>query len=100
MAAEWHDVDMRGVDPEQKQPLLGLAKLLVPYLMSHNTEAEACDLLMEIEKMDMLLEFVDATVYTRVCSYLKRSSITLCYLLLLTPFTVLSPCCIVSIVPN
>jgi len=40
--------------------------------MSHNTEAEACDLLMEIEHMDMLLEFVDVSVYKRVCLYLSR----------------------------
>ena len=71
VAAEWQD--LTATDDTKRTSLLGLAKLIVPYLMSHNTEAEACDLLMEIEQMDMLLDFVDLSVYSRVCLYLKRS---------------------------
>lgn len=76
MASDWHELSEG--DGDRKAALLSMARLIVPYLMSHNTEAEACDLLMEIERMDMLLEFVDATVYNRVCSYLKRYSTYTC----------------------
>lgn len=70
VASEWHE---DGATEATKKPaLLELAQLIVPYLMSHNTEAEACDLLMEIERMEMLLEFVDLSVYQRVCRYLIR----------------------------
>lgn len=70
VAAEWQELTAE--DGEKKKALLALARLIVPYLMSHNTEAEACDLLMEIEHMDFLLEFVDLNVYQRVCLYLTR----------------------------
>lgn len=40
--------------------------------MAHNAEAEACDLLMEIERLDLLDEYVDEDVYQRVCLYLTR----------------------------
>ena len=70
VAAEWQD--LTEADAEKRKSLLALAKLIVPYLMSHNTEAEACDLLMEIEQMNLLLEFVDLNVYQRVCLYLTR----------------------------
>jgi 26S proteasome regulatory subunit N1 len=44
---------------------------IVPYLMQHNAEAEACDLLMEIEKLDLLQQYVDRSAYPRVCLYLR-----------------------------
>ena len=40
--------------------------------MSHNAETEACDLLMEIEQLDLILEHVDETTVDRVCLYLHR----------------------------
>ena len=39
--------------------------------MSHNAEIEAADLLMEIERLDLLMGQVDAQAYDRVCRYLK-----------------------------
>lgn len=38
--------------------------------MAHNAEGEACDLLMEIERLDLLEEYVDEDMYDRVCLYL------------------------------
>jgi len=32
---------------------------IVPYNMKHNAESEACDLLMEVEKLDRLMVHVD-----------------------------------------
>lgn len=40
--------------------------------MRHNAEADACDLLMEIERLDLLETFVDKDTFPRVCLYLTR----------------------------
>jgi 26S proteasome regulatory subunit N1 len=50
--------------------LIALAQEIIPYNMSHNAEAEACDLLMEIERLDLLDKHVDEATYSRVCLYL------------------------------
>lgn len=65
---EWHDTTEK--DAEMRESLIGLAKEIVPYHMEHNAEAEACDLLMEIEQLDLLEQHVDENVYQRVCLYL------------------------------
>lgn len=51
--------------------LIDLVKQIVPYNMAHNAEADACDLLMEIEKLELLEEYVDENAYPRVCLYLQ-----------------------------
>lgn len=51
--------------------LIDLVKQIVPYNMNHNAEAEACDLLIEIERLDLLEEYVDRGAYDRVCLYLQ-----------------------------
>jgi 26S proteasome regulatory subunit N1 len=38
--------------------------------MAHNAEADACDLLMEIEQVELLLNYVEKETYQRVCLYL------------------------------
>ena len=53
-----------------KASLVELAKKIVPSQMKHNTEAEACDLLMEVEQLDLLHQYVDEDAYNRVCLYL------------------------------
>eukprot|EP00795_Rhopilema_esculentum_P012677 gene12677-3387_t len=50
--------------------LIGLAKVIIPYDMQHNAEIDACDLAMEIERLDLLEEYVDKNTYNRVCLYL------------------------------
>ena len=47
-----------------------MAKLIVPSQMKHHAEAEACDLLMEVEQLDDLQQYVDDSAYSRVCLYL------------------------------
>lgn len=64
---QFHEPD---INKEEKVLLVNLSKLIVEYDMTHNTESEACDLLMEIERLDMLEAFVDASCYERVCLYL------------------------------
>jgi 26S proteasome regulatory subunit N1 len=42
--------------------------------MSHNGEPEACDLLLEVEQLDKILDYVDASNYNRVCLYLLSNA--------------------------
>jgi 26S proteasome regulatory subunit N1 len=42
------------------------------FCLEHSAESEACDMLMEIEGIDMLLELVTEDVHERVCLYLIR----------------------------
>jgi 26S proteasome regulatory subunit N1 len=51
--------------------LIELIMQIVPYNMAHNAEAEACDLLMEVEKLELLEQYVDESAYPRVCLYLQ-----------------------------
>lgn len=53
-----------------RDDLLKLAREIVPFYMAHNAEADACDLLMEIEQVEMLGDYVEKDTYPRVCLYL------------------------------
>jgi 26S proteasome regulatory subunit N1 len=59
-------------DDDLRQKLVALARQIVVFNMAHNAEAEACDLLMEIEHLDLLEKYVDESAYPRVCLYLTR----------------------------
>lgn len=73
IAQEWTDLTGEGENEgELKEKLVLLARQIVPYNMAHNAEAEACDLLMEIERLDLLEQYVDENIYQRVCLYLTR----------------------------
>lgn len=50
-----------------------LLQEIIPYNMKHNGETDACDLLMEINKLELLDNFVDKATYARVCLYMTRS---------------------------
>nr|CAD1827733.1 unnamed protein product [Ananas comosus var. bracteatus] len=54
--------------------LMELVQQIVAFHMKHNAEPEAVDLLMEVEDLDLLVEYVDATNYKRACLYLTSSS--------------------------
>ncbi|KAG5891554.1 hypothetical protein JTB14_028571 [Gonioctena quinquepunctata] len=69
IAGEWAETDFI-VNTEIRDKLILLTKQIVPYNMAHNAEAEACDLLMEIERLDLLEQYVDENIYHRVCLYL------------------------------
>ncbi|XP_025834364.1 26S proteasome non-ATPase regulatory subunit 2 [Agrilus planipennis] len=71
IASEWTEISGEGEDEVTlKDKLIQLACQIVPYNMKHNAEAEACDLLMEIERLDLLEKYIDDNVYQRVCLYL------------------------------
>lgn len=53
-----------------KNKLLPLIESIVGFDMRHNAEIQACDLLMEIDRLDLLDKHMDSTNYPRVCLYL------------------------------
>ena len=50
--------------------LVDLALSLVPYFLSHNAEADAVDLLSELEIIEEIPRFLDENTYSRVCLYM------------------------------
>ncbi|XP_043479363.1 26S proteasome non-ATPase regulatory subunit 2 [Leptopilina heterotoma] len=69
LAGEWDELTGENKEDVSKK-LIALVHEIVPYNMAHNAETEACDLLMEIEKLDFLEQYVDESAYQRVCLYL------------------------------
>ncbi|KAI0159201.1 26S proteasome regulatory subunit rpn-1 [Pestalotiopsis sp. NC0098] len=55
---------------EDVQDLVDLALVLVPLFLKANAEADAVDLMSELEITNKLPEFVDENTYSRVCLYL------------------------------
>ncbi|BCR88617.1 proteasome regulatory particle base subunit RPN1 [Aspergillus chevalieri] len=50
--------------------LVDLALSLVPYFLSHNAEADAVDLMSELEIIDQIPKYLDENTYSRVCLYM------------------------------
>ncbi|GMM34215.1 proteasome regulatory particle base subunit [Saccharomycopsis crataegensis] len=55
---------------EATDDLLKLALEIVPFFLEHNGEADAVDLLLEIEGIENLPDYVDKNTYSRVCLYM------------------------------
>ena len=53
-----------------KEEILQLSLEIVPYFLKHNGEEDAVDLLLEIESIEKLPQFVDENTYQRVCKYI------------------------------
>ena len=49
-----------------------LVREICEYCLRYSAEAEACDLLMEIEKIEMIVDLVTEDISDRVCLYLTR----------------------------
>jgi 26S proteasome regulatory subunit N1 len=45
---------------------------ITPFFMKHNAEAEAIDLLMEVGRIEELIQYVDKTNCDRICAYLGQ----------------------------
>jgi 26S proteasome regulatory subunit N1 len=50
--------------------LMDLVDQIIPFDMAHNAEPAACDLLLEVERLGSILDYVDEKNYERVCLYL------------------------------
>lgn len=59
-----------GYDDDYITKLVQLATKIVPFFLKHNAEADAVDLLLEIECIDKLTQFVDESTFARVCLYM------------------------------
>jgi 26S proteasome regulatory subunit N1 len=55
--------------PEPTDDLLDLAKQIIPFLLSHNAEPDAVDLLSELDSISLLPEYVDENTWERVVAY-------------------------------
>jgi len=68
-----------GADPEQDQPFVDLLQMvdaIVPFHITHNAEAEAVDLLIEVQRLKKLLqlEAINEHNYQRICLYLIKTA--------------------------
>ena len=68
-----------GADPETDEPFQDLLKMVesvVPFHVTHNAEAEAIDLLIEVQRLKFLLtlDSVDENNYQRICLYLIKAA--------------------------
>lgn len=59
-----------GEDDDYIAKLVQLATKIVPFFLKHNAEADAVDLLLEIECIDKLTQYVDENTFARVCLYM------------------------------
>lgn len=64
------DYQKRLLEDEDQQELIDLALSLVPYFLTHNAEADAVDLLSELEMISEMPKYVDENTYSRVCLYM------------------------------
>ena len=60
----------RVTDDTDSDELIDLARALVPYFLTHNAEADAVDLLSELELITEMPKYVDENTYQRVCLYM------------------------------
>jgi hypothetical protein len=76
---EYNQRVIDGADPESDdsfKDLLKMAHVIVPFHLTHNAEAEAVDLLIEVQRLKFLLEFdnIDENNYQRICLYLMKTA--------------------------
>ena len=64
------DYQRRMTDDEDAQDLVELARTLVPYFLKHNAEADAVDILSELERIQEIPQYLDENTYPRVCLYM------------------------------
>ncbi|KAI9883131.1 MAG: proteasome regulatory particle base subunit [Watsoniomyces obsoletus] len=57
-------------DDKPYQDLVDLATSLVPFFLSHNAEADAVDILSELEMIEEIPKYLDENTYQRVCLYM------------------------------
>ena len=64
------DYQKRLTDDEDVDDLVNLTRSLVPYFLSHNAEADAVDIMSEIEIIQEIPKYLDENTYGRVCLYM------------------------------
>lgn len=64
------EYEVRSENEESTDDLVELALQIVPFFLKHNAEADAVDLLLELESIEQLPQFVDQNTFGRVCLYM------------------------------
>ena len=59
-------------DDKPTDELTDLAIALVPFFLKHNAEADAVDILSELEMIEQIVQYLDENTYARVCLYMVR----------------------------
>ncbi|KAF2226945.1 armadillo-type protein [Elsinoe ampelina] len=65
-----YDYQKRLNEDKDADELTQLALTLVPFFLKHNAEADAVDILSELEMIEQVGEHVDKDTYARVCLYM------------------------------
>ena len=76
---EYNQRVIDGADPELDEPfkdLLQMVDVIVPFHVTHNAEAEAVDLLIEVQRLKNLLHLdsIDENNFERICLYLIKTA--------------------------
>jgi len=76
---EYNSRVIDGADPDTDEPfadLLSMVDVIAPFHISHNAEAEAVDLLIEVQRLEKLkgLDNIDEKNYSRICLYLIKTA--------------------------
>jgi 26S proteasome regulatory subunit N1 len=76
---EYNQRVIDGANPDEDgefADILTMVDSIVPFHVTHNAEAEAIDLLIEVQRLKKLLELdsIDDKNYERICLYLLRTS--------------------------
>lgn len=61
----------RVVEGQSDEDLISLALELCKFFLEHNAEPDACDLLFEIERLDLIVGMLEGQDHGRVCLYLQ-----------------------------
>lgn len=76
---EYNQRVVDGADPDTDEPfddLLKMVYVIAPFHLTHNAEAEAIDLLIEVQRLKFLLTLdnIDENNYQRICLYLVKTA--------------------------
>jgi 26S proteasome regulatory subunit N1 len=66
-------------DDKPTDDITDLASSLVPFFIKHNAEADAVDILSELEMIDQVEQYIDENTYARVCLYMVTNVPLLTY---------------------
>merc|ERR1719329_1971084 len=75
---EYNQRVIDGADPDSDEAfddLLKMVNVIVPFHLTHNAEAEAVDLLIEVQRLKFLLQLdsINEHNYQRICLYLIKT---------------------------
>lgn len=79
ISREYNSRVINGADPESDEAfvdILGMVDIIVPFHISHNAEAEAVDLLIEVQRLEKLknMDSIDDKNFGRICLYLIKTA--------------------------